>query len=74
MPRKDASRPLNPLMGRIRHFSDGVAIGTRSFIEAIGAHRRSWLHRKRPFFANPIREWAHGALFSLRPSRGSPPD
>ena len=74
MPREDPSRKLEPLMDRIRHFSDGVAIGTRDFIESVAAHRRVWLQRKRPFFANPIKEWAHGSLFSLRPSRGSPPN
>jgi hypothetical protein len=53
---------------RVRYFSDGVAIGSRGFIEEVFGLRRHCFGAKRKDGARPIRE-AQTGLFSLRALR-----
>ena len=53
---------------RVRYFSDGVAIGSRGFIEEVFGLRRECFGAKRKNGARPIRE-ADTGLFSLRALR-----
>ena len=63
------SSPIERLLRRIRHFSDGMAIGTRGFIESIALHRRARLQPRRTVLPHPIEELADDSLFSLRRTR-----
>ena len=53
---------------RVRYFSDGVAIGSRGFIEEVFGLRRDCFGTRRKDGARPIRE-AETGLFSLRALR-----
>ena len=53
---------------RVRYFSDGVAIGSRGFIEELFQAQRACFGAKRKDGARPIRE-AETGLFSLRALR-----
>lgn len=57
------------LLHRIRYFSDGAAIGSRSFVESIALHHRSWLRKKRQTAPHPLSHFKNASLFSLRPLR-----
>jgi REP element-mobilizing transposase RayT len=54
---------------RVRYFSDGVAIGSKAFVEEVFAKRRECFGANRKDGARPIREAAEGGLFSLRALR-----
>ena len=54
---------------RVRYFSDGVAIGSRSFVEEVFEGRRDMFGEKRKEGAKSIPESAEGMLFSLRALR-----
>jgi len=51
---------------RVRYFSEGLAIGSRGFIEELFEARRDHFGAKRKDVARPVREAAEGGLFSLR--------
>ena len=53
---------------RVRYFSDGVAIGSRSFVEGVFAARREHFGGKRKDGARELKETS-GSLFSLRALR-----
>lgn len=65
----DDSGLVGQLLHRIGHFSQGAVIGTRSFVESIARHHRSWLRRKLQPTAHPLTHLGNLALFSLRPLR-----
>ena len=59
------------LLSRIRHFTDGVAIGERGFVESIFKSQRLRFGARRATGARPIRGYAaelarDRALYSLR--------
>lgn len=54
---------------RVRYFSDGVAIGSQSFVEDVFEGRRDMFGEKRKDGARVIPESAEGGLFSLRALR-----
>jgi hypothetical protein len=54
---------------RVRYFSDGVAIGSKGFVEELFGLRRDCFGTKRKDGARQIRESADGTLFSLRALR-----
>jgi hypothetical protein len=54
---------------RIRYFSDGAVIGSRSFVESIALYHQNWLQRKRQPSAHPLSQFKNSTLFSLRPLR-----
>jgi REP element-mobilizing transposase RayT len=51
---------------RVRWFSDGVAIGSRGYVDGIFESRRSHFGPKRQTGARPVREDAAGTLHALR--------
>ena len=53
---------------RVRHFSDGLALGSREFVEGVFAARREHFGAKRKDGARRVRE-SSAALFSLRTLR-----
>jgi hypothetical protein len=57
---------------RVRYFSDGVAIGSKGFVEEIFQVSRECFGAKRKDGARQIRESAEGSLFSLRALRIDP--
>jgi hypothetical protein len=54
---------------RVRWFSDGVAIGSRGYVDGIFESRRSHFGPKRRTGARPVREDAAGTLHALRELR-----
>lgn len=54
---------------RVRYFSDGVAIGSRSFVDEVFEGRRGMFGPNRKDGAKRIPESAEGGLFSLRALR-----
>jgi hypothetical protein len=54
---------------RVRYFSDGMAIGSKAFVEEVFAKRRECFGANRKNGARPIRESAERSLFSLRALR-----
>lgn len=54
---------------RVRYFSDGVAIGSRGYVEGIFAARRDLFGPKRKTGARPLKEAEGTGLFSLRALR-----
>ena len=54
---------------RVRYFSDGVAIGSKAFVEDVFTERRECFGATRRDGARPIREAVDGSLFSLRALR-----
>lgn len=65
----DDSGLVSQLLHRIGYFSQGAVIGTRSFVESIALHHRSWLQRKLQPSAHPLTHLGNLDLFSLRPLR-----
>jgi hypothetical protein len=57
------------LLCRVRWFSDGVAIGSKSFVEGVFNVCRSSFGAKRKSGARPVREDAAGGLHALRELR-----
>lgn len=57
------------LLNRIRRFSEGAVIGSRTFVESIALHHRDRLHGKRHTSAHPFANPGLATLFSLRRSR-----
>ena len=55
---------------RVRYFSDGVAIGSKSFVEGVFRENRKKFGSKRKDGARVIREAPEAGLFSLRGLRG----
>ncbi|MCH7226409.1 transposase, partial [Haloferula sp. A504] len=53
---------------RVRYFSDGVAIGSREFVDGLFEQRREYFGTKRRDGARPVRESA-APIFSLRALR-----
>ncbi len=60
------------LLCRVRWFSDGVAIGSKGFVEGVFNGCRSYFGAKRKDGARKIREDASGRLHALRELRVSP--
>jgi putative transposase len=60
------------LLCRVRWFSDGVAIGSKSFVEGVFKGCRSHFGAKRKDGARKIREDAAGSLHALRELRVKP--
>ncbi len=54
---------------RVRWFSDGVAIGSKGFVEGVFKECRSYFGAKRRDGARKIREDAAGSLHALRELR-----
>lgn len=50
---------------RVRYFTDGLALGSRGFVEGVFEARREWFGAKQKDGARPLPE-ASGQLFSLR--------
>jgi hypothetical protein len=71
-PRKPHKDPglVDQLLHRIRFFTDGAVIGTRSFVESIALHHQNWLQRKHQPSPHPVADLEKSMLFSLRPLRG----
>ena len=61
---------IDQLLHRIRYFTDGAVIGSRSFVESIALHHQNWLQRKRHPSPHPVSDLEKSLLFSLRPLRG----
>jgi hypothetical protein len=57
------------LLCRVRWFSDGVAIGSKGFVEGVFNGCRSYFGAKRKDGARRIREDAAGSLHALRELR-----
>jgi hypothetical protein len=57
---------------RVRWFSDGVAIGSKGFVEGVFQGCRSYFGAKRKDGARKIREDAAGTLHALRNLRVNP--
>lgn len=57
---------------RVRHFSDGVAVGTRAFVESVFHAHRNQFGPKRQTGARPIRQEAFGGLCTVRDLRLDP--
>jgi hypothetical protein len=57
------------LLCRVRWFSDGVAIGSKGFVEGVFNGCRSYFGAKRKDGARKIREDAAGSLHALRELR-----
>lgn len=51
---------------QVRWFSDGVAIGSKTFVEGVFSNRRDHFGAKRETGARPVREDAEGGLHALR--------
>ncbi len=68
-PQHDDLGLISQLLHRIRYFSDGAAIGSKSFVESIALRHRNWLQRKRQPSAHPLSQFKNSPLFSLRPLR-----
>ena len=51
---------------RVRHMSDGVALGTREFVNEVFARHREMFGPKRKDGARPIRALASFGLTALR--------
>jgi len=60
---------IGQLLHRIRYFSDGAVIGSRSFVESMALYHQNWLQRKRQPSAHPLSQFKNSTLFSLRPLR-----
>jgi REP element-mobilizing transposase RayT len=56
---------------RVRYFSDGVALGTRKFVDAVFAARREHFGPRRRNGARPLRGVDVGELFTMRDLRVS---
>ena len=54
---------------RVRWFSDGVAIGSKGFVEGVFEGCRSHFGAKRKDGARPVRQDAAGSLHALRALR-----
>ena len=57
------------LLCRVRWFSDGVAIGSKDFVEGVFNGCRSYFGAKRKTGARRVREDAVESLYSLRELR-----
>lgn len=68
-PQRDDLGLISQLLHRIRYFSDGAAIGSKSFVESIALRHQNWLQRKRQPSAHPLSHFKNSTLFSLRPLR-----
>ena len=68
-PHKDPGL-IDPLLHRIRYFTDGAVIGSRSFVESIALHYQNWLQRKRQPSPHLVSDLEKSLIFSLRPLRG----
>jgi hypothetical protein len=62
------------LLCRVRWFSDGVAIGSKGFVEGVFTKCRQHFGPKRKDGARKLREDAAGSLHALRELRISPVD
>ena len=60
------------LFCRVRHFSDGMAIGSRNFVEDLFTNNRHLFGAKRKTGARSIRNADSGGLFCLRDLRLNP--
>jgi hypothetical protein len=58
---------------RVRYFSDGVALGSREFVESVFAHHRDYFGPRRKDGARKVAE-CDGQFYSLRKLRSRPVD
>ena len=51
---------------RVRYFTDGLVLGTKSYVDGVFAHYRNHFGPKRTSGARALREDALGSLFTAR--------
>ena len=65
--RQGGKVPINELLRvRVRYFSDGLALGSKSFVDSALREHRSSSNTKRPKDGTPLPEGAWGQLHSMR--------
>ena len=72
MARKGRLGRLEMLHCRVRYFSDGLALGTREFVNGVFARERNRFGPKRTSGARPLRYLDAGNLRTLRDLRLQP--
>lgn len=57
---------------RVRHFTDGAVIGTKTFVDAFFDNHRAWFGKKRKTGARPLARAGCKDLYSIRDIRVNP--